>query len=79
MDRLRLDWLGLNWDELVDIEGVEEDDDDEGEEEDVKGKLNMRGEEIWRNDDSRKLHRRDGCMDGHVLRRYMFRGGKKGR
>lgn len=39
----------------------------------------MRGEGVWRNDQSRQLHRRDTWRDGHVLKRYISKkGGKKG-
>lgn len=62
---------------MVDIEGIEEE--EEAAAEEVQDKLDMRGEEIWRNDESRKLHRRDSCIDGHVLRRYMVRGREKGK
>lgn len=36
----------------------------------------MRGEGIWRNDESRQLHRRDTWRDDHGLRRYMIERGK---
>jgi hypothetical protein len=71
-----MDWMGLNGDKLV--VGIEEDEDEL--EEEVKSKLDMRGEGIRRND-QRGLHRRDSWMDGHVLSRYMIRrkeeGGKR--
>lgn len=66
VDRFRMDWMVLNGDKLV--VGIGE---DEVEEEEVKGKLDMRGEGIWRND-QRQLHRRDSWMDG-VLSRYMIK------
>lgn len=73
VDIFRMDWMVLNGDKLVvGTEEDEEDGEDEVEEEEVKSKLDMRGEGIWRND-QRELHRRDSWMDGHVLSRYMVR------
>lgn len=71
----------MNGDEWgLDIEGIEEEEEEEEEEEkeeEVQSKLDMRGEGIWRNDESRQLHRRGTWRDGHGLRRYMIEGEEK--
>ena len=67
--------MGLNGDKLVlGIENEGKDEIDEVEEEEVKCELDMRGEGIWRNDQSRVLHRRGSWIDGHRLSRYIVRG-----
>lgn len=71
----------MNGDEwALDVEWIEEEEEAEAEEEEeVQSKLDMRGEGIWRNDESRQLHRRDTWRDGHGLRRYMIKGEEKER
>ena len=71
----------MNGDEwALDVEWIEEEEEAEAEEEEeVQSKLDMRGEGIWRNDESRQLHRRDTGRDGHGLRRYMVKWGRKRR